>query len=156
MTEVFDNLKPDASNGAHYRSRSDVARLQYHAELFTRAAHALGLLIHHASQQTPILPKTCVDASQLAREMVSRPLAPLNVTGTDISQLRVYAGMALLQLVLQIRTGCAASTVDVVAASRIADELLASANELRAEAVGLELAQSPPFFEGQEASDDGI
>lgn len=108
------------------------------ADLLERAADALALLAHDANIGIEPAAAARNDACNLAMQLMPESESVANVGGKDTRRLRHTAASSLLRLGSLARTRGATSVTDAAAATQLANELMAVANEIRIEAAGLE------------------
>lgn len=107
------------------------------ADLLERAADALALFAHDANFGIEPVATTRDAACDLAMQLMPESESVANVGGRDTRRLRHTAASSLLRLASLARTRGATSIADGAAATQLANELMAVANEIRIAAAGL-------------------
>lgn len=113
-------------------------RLLKMANLLEGAAETLTQFAHLSQSGTELPKSTRQAACDLAMQLMPEADSIANVAGKDTRRLRHAAASSLLRLASLARTRGATSSADAAAATQLALELIAVAEDVRIEAAGLE------------------
>lgn len=110
---------------------NESVRLLALAALLEHSADALACFVHHAKSVSDVYGETRHTAFALAQELLPEEDSAANGIGTDTRRLRHAAASALLQFASHSRAGRKPDATEIARGSKLAEDLIAAAGELR-------------------------